>query len=167
MEIKSGTKRLNEIDTNNFQVKENTLWFPDYFLQISNIAQVSTTKYNKEAYPSSVVWMILGGLLCFSGTRLSFVFVLIGLGLWAGAAYTIYSVYQRNQAKEDKRYLKIILNSGNSFYFHCRTKEFADRVMEALRECVNNPHANFTVDFKENQITNSTVVIGNSNEVTV
>ena len=55
MEIKSGTKRLNEIDTNNFQVKENTLWFPDYFLQISNIAQVSTTKYNKEAYPSSVV----------------------------------------------------------------------------------------------------------------
>lgn len=34
-------KEQKLIDTPTFQVKDNTLWFEHYFLQISNISQVS------------------------------------------------------------------------------------------------------------------------------
>ena len=63
-------------------------------------------------------------------------------------------------------FVLIYLNSGDHYCFRCVSQEFANRVMEALRECINMPNSQITVDFANSKINNSPITFGNENHVT-
>ena len=150
-------KEQKLIDTPTFQVKDNTLWFKHYFLQISNISQVSARE--AETIPVSyAVGCIAIGLLLLSVKLYWVSFLAIGIG-----AVILYFIYEKKQHPEYNLYIG--LNSGQVFRFHCATEKFANEVMEALRECINSPHGVINVDFKNSKIYGSKFIITEKNQM--
>lgn len=140
------------IDTPTFQVKDNTLWFEHYFLQISNISQVSARE--ADTIPLKyVVYCFLAGVV-FLAVK---VYLLALLAICVGAVL-LYYIYQKKQKPEYNLYIG--LNSGQVFRFHCQTENFANKVMDALRECVNTPNAAINVDFRNSEIYGSSIFVG-------
>lgn len=150
-------KEQKLIDTPTFQVKDNTLWFEHYFLQISNISQVSAREAETIPVRYAVACIVVG--LLFLSAKLFWVsFLAIGIG-----AALFYYIYHKKQNPEYNLYIG--LNSGQVFRFHCATEGFANAVMEALRECINSPHASINVDFANSEIHGSKFIFGNQNQV--
>lgn len=58
-------KEQKLIDTPTFQVKDNTLWFEHYFLQISNISQVSAREAETIPVRYAVACIVVGLLFFF------------------------------------------------------------------------------------------------------
>lgn len=145
-------KNSKMIDTPTFQVKENTLWFEHYFLQISNITQISARE--ADTFPLKyVVCTILAGLI-FLSAKMNLLGVLC---IMAGVVLLCYIIYQKQNPKYN---LYIELNSGHVFRFHCQTENFANRVMAALRECINTPNTAINVDFRNSKIYDSHFFVG-------
>lgn len=154
------TDKSKLIDTPTFQLKDNTLWFKNYFLQVSNISQVSAQQVEAKSYTREIVVTFFVGLALI-WTKV----YLLGILAWMVMGYLLLLVYRQKQ-KEPEYFVFIYLNSGNRYCFRCVSQEFANRVMEALRECINMPHSQITVDFANSKISNSPITFGNENHVT-
>lgn len=154
------TDKSKLIDTPTFQLKDNTLWFKNYFLQVSNISQVSAQQVKAKSYVREIaVAFFVGLVLVYEKVYL------IGILAWMAMGYLLLLVYQQKQ-KEPEYFVLIYLNSGDHYCFRCVSQEFANRVMEALRECINMPNSQITVDFANSKINNSPITFGNENHVT-
>lgn len=131
-----------EIHTKQLSISGNVMKFPDYFIQLSSVAQVSTSPARKQEYPRyALVCVAIGVLMLLSkqGTLLLVGLVLIGFGGW-----TMYQIHQSNTEAGNDVYLQ--LNSGTSFTLNCPNKETADRIMTALSKCVNTRDENLTIN---------------------
>lgn len=146
------------INTPNFQVKDNTLWFKDYFLQVSNISQVSAREVQQPSYMPIAASLVVLGLLLMM-LRIYFVGFILAL-----AGGTVGYFWYKQKKKEPEFDLFITLNSGNVFRFHCKTQRFATRVMDALRECINMPNASISVDFTNSHISGN-IAVGENNMI--
>ena len=57
------TDKSKLIDTPTFQLKDNTLWFKNYFLQVSNISQVSAQQVKAKSYGREIAVAFFVGLV--------------------------------------------------------------------------------------------------------
>ncbi|MBB6214126.1 hypothetical protein HNQ80_000195 [Anaerosolibacter carboniphilus] len=146
------------INTPSLQIKGNVLSFKDYFIQISNISQVSIAPVAKQPYPILAFVLIVFGLMLF--TVDSSFGVMLGMLLAGYGGYILYKVHTRNANRGDN--LTIGLNSGSVFRFNFKNREFLDEVMEVLQSCANNRNSNVIIDFQ-----NSVVTMGDQNRVVV
>lgn len=148
-----------------FEVKDNVLWFDDYFLQLSNISQVQALEVEALPYKYPLFFACAGIVILILKQ------VFLGITLLVVAGVLFYMIYHYKQ--NPKYNLFITLNSGHTFRFACKDKAFAVRVMQALRNCITFPQANIYVDFSKNsimnisksKIDNSNIIQGNNNTV--
>lgn len=146
------------INTPHMNIQENILSFKDYFIQISNIAQVSIDAAEKEKFSTLAIGSVLLGMMIFSMDILSeFILGIILTGL---GGYALYKTYKRNMERGEN--LTIQLNSGSIFRINFKTRDFLNEVMEVLKYCANNKDYNATID-----IQNSVVTLGNENQIEV
>ncbi|MDH8679262.1 hypothetical protein QE109_13980 [Fusibacter bizertensis] len=144
------------IDTPIMKVKGNVLAFNDYFLQISNISQVSIAPGSKRNYPVSAIAAVLGGLLIIS--LKSFIAILIGLMVAGFGGYMLYNTYTKNSNSGEN--MVIHLNSGSIFYINFKERTFLNKVMEVLKDCSNSSKSNYVIDVK-----NSVITVGDENKI--
>lgn len=182
-----------EIHTPQITVEKNILSFPDYFLQITNISQVSVAPIPKKKtggiYFAAVLLCISGlvsaigfistGINQTSRRYSSFgsysrasspspdvvIFAILGVILVIVGIVIIYKTYTSN--RDLGHILSIQMNSGSSFLFHAYEIEFLNRVIECLKDCANNENASAIINFDNCQIIrnleNSKVVVGSGN----
>ena len=149
-----------EINRASFQVKGNVMWFPDYFIQLSNISQVSTAVPAPIPYPPLAFIAIILGAMLLMFTDEEFLFI-IGLGILALAIITMVQIYQKNNKRGC--YVNIQLNSGALFRLKCQNQEYATYVMESIRYCVDNKNPDKVTTINCGKIENSNVIVGDNN----
>lgn len=164
---------VRDINSSTLTIKGNVLSFSDYFLQISNISQVSIApvpKQNKSSIYALGVMMCILGLASFSFVSINaFFFIVLAIALIGGGIAVIYNAYQSNQNLGHT--LSVQLNSGYVFLFHAKSYDFLNEVLECLKKCVNEAVSGATINFGESQITyvekidNSTFAVGNQNKI--
>ncbi|MGS0763162.1 hypothetical protein [Syntrophomonas curvata] len=146
------------IDTATLKIEKNILCFKDYFLQISNISQVSIAPVKKHSYPIfAFVLVIIGILLARSHYEGG---VTVGILLIVCGGFFIYTVYKKNSDLGEV--LSIELNSGSIFWFIVKDRPFLNEIIDVLQSCANNKLANYIID-----IQNSTITVGDKNVVEV
>ena len=146
------------IDTPALKIENNILYFEDYFLQISNISQVSIAPVKKLPYPIFAFVLVIIGVLLLSFH--SQVGIIIGILLIVSGGYSLYRVHIRNSDLGEV--LSIELNSGSIFWFTVKSRPFLNEIIDVLQSCANNKLGNCIID-----IQNSVVTMGDKNLVEV
>lgn len=171
--VVNADSNVRDINSSTLTIKGNLLSFTDYFLQISNISQVSIApvpKQNKNSIYALGVLMCIFGFGSFSFVPVNaFFFIIFAIALIGGGIAVIYNAYQSNQNLGHT--LSVQLNSGHVFLFHAKSYDFLNEVLECLKKCVNEAVSGATINFGESQITyvdkidNSTFAVGNQNKI--
>jgi hypothetical protein len=144
------------INTPTLKIEDNILYFEDYFLQISNISQVSVAPIKKRAYPMfAFVLVIIGLLLLLSHNEFG---IIVGILLIACGGYFIYRVYVQNSNLGEA--LRIELNSGSIFRFIVINRPFLNEIITVLQSCANKKISNIIIDMQ-----NSIITVGDKNVV--
>ena len=152
---------IKKINTDNFRIENNIIFFNDSLIQVSNISQVSIAPVPKKKFNFlSILIMVVGILLVQSYSEIQ---KYIGIGfLIAGIAYVFYFLC----SNKDEKYLNISLNSGNVYCIFCKDVKFFDRVMYVIEYCINNHYTQcVTIDFNNCRISDSPVTVGSWNKV--
>ena len=163
--IENDTK-TQEINTDILTVRNNIIEFKNYFIQISNVSEVEIAPIPKKPYPLlGIILSLIGVLVFFMGIGKSAPAIIMGLIIFAIGAFMLYKVYQKNQNRGEV--LILGLNYGRSFYFRCNDEAFLKKVLNVLKSCINAENQQVTFDFRESKITNSPIISGSENNVTM
>ncbi len=154
---------VKKINVNNFKIEKNILSFNNSMVQISNISQVGVASPPKKPFNGTVIAAIVFGLLMsMIAPALQMVGVILVLG---GIGYII--LYISSNSNEDI-YLNISLNSGGVYSIICKDKDFLKEVMQVIEYCINNHYNQIvSIDFNECNISNSPIISGNNNKVSL
>ena len=129
-------KQGREINTKEFKVRENTLYYSydginETALQISNISHIDIGPAPKEK--------ISGGLIAVLLVGISLLFlkqVLFGLIMVTVAVLLIYFIVKRNERAGEN--LIIHLNNGRYFLFNFAYRPALSEVRDVLLDCINH-----------------------------
>lgn len=158
----SGEKKIS---TDNFKIEKNVITFEDVLLQISNISYIKIEKPPKrQINVVSIIVLTIGVVFAFSSIK-----SLIAIGMIFIMVASIYLTWfwlSSDSFNNEKRYLYIYLNSGNSYYFVCESQKFLKKVLRVITHCINH-HSDqkVRIDFDNCKVYNSPIIVGNENEV--
>lgn len=152
---RSTTNKKDIIETNQMRICENSFVYESSVLQISNMSSVSVAPFPPKAISSWMVICILAGLLSITYT------FWVGLFLIAIGIVAIIYVYNYNLNKG--HYLKIIMNSGSTYYFNCADSKFLYKIKNVMMQCMNDPKKSFNIDLRNSII--RTMQVGDYNTV--
>lgn len=128
----------------NLEIKENILKFSNHVIQLSNIASVSISPMEKKKIPSELIIMAIVGLVLLAYKPEIGIFVLII------AFICILKISSDNNALG--HYLRIDMNSGNTYYFSSNNKVFLNQIVTAMEKCFNNQYSTISIDMKNSNI---------------
>lgn len=149
-------KQEKAIDTPELKINDNILSFEDYFIQISNISQVTIAPLPKQTYPPLAFLLFVIGLGFMSMKNP--VGILLGLCVASVGGYMLYRVYKYNEERGER--LSIQMNSGGIFRFNCKDRRFLNEVMEVLKDCANSQKGSMIIDMKNSVINDSAIAVG-------
>lgn len=120
-----------------FQVDKNVIYYGNSAINTNNISMIFISPI-----PANNSW-ILAAIIAFLGL------LSIEDGGWLAlliAAIWIIAVVYHNKNRGEN--LAISLNSGNTLYFHCTSKEFLGRVVTLITECIKSGTGSYTINFE-------------------
>lgn len=159
----SNTEKI--INTNNFKIENNTIFFNESLLQISNISHISAEPLPRTEFH---LWSIAICIFAILGLfQENLIFQIVGAAmLCGGGAYIIWYMYYIYNLNVEERYLYIYLNSGAVYYIYCENLKFLKEVMKVLEYCINNHSTQkIRIDFEKCKLYNSPIIVGDGNEV--
>ena len=155
-------EEAKKINTDNFQIENNFISFHDSILQISNISQVNIAPAPKKKFNSNAIIAIIIGVMALIIPGLQMIGIVI-LGCGIG-----YCVWYKAMCSDEETYLNISLNSGRVYSIICKDKDFLRDVMQVIKYCINNHYNQIvSIDFNDCNITNSPIISGNNNKVSL
>lgn len=154
---------VKKINVNNFKIEKNILSFNNSMVQISNISQVNVASPPKKPFNlTAIAAIVFGILLLMISPGLQIVGIIL---LGCGIGYIM--LYISSNSNEDI-YLNISLNSGGVYSIICKDKNFLKEVMKVIEYCINNHYNQIvSIDFNDCNITNSPIIPGNNNKVSL
>lgn len=163
--LKNNLSKSREINTDTLKIHGNCMEFLDTIIQLSNISLISTNSIIPTKFPTWCIGAIAVGLICLF-LKITLISV-IGLGLLALGAWTIYLWYQRVQQEKEIKKLVIATNSGQTFSILFYNGNFLERVIDVLKEIIANPGHLSDVNFniKDNTFTQGAAIFHEYNEV--
>lgn len=152
-------KRENGIETSKLVVKDKIMIWDNTMLQLSNVSSVSAAPMERMAFPKwSVLLMVLGFLFVQYDMLLCLLFIGGGLG-W------IIAWDQINKAREQKKVLSVVTNSGDKYYFVFKDEKFLRKVLYTFKEIFNDkgtPNPMIVVDMKNSIVKGNLHMMNNS-----
>lgn len=151
-------------DNNNYlRIEGEVLRLGQRAVSIRNICEVSTS-VPQAAFPSSVLYLGLAGVVCLLLSGMESTLAVVGLLLVAGAAAAYYSWKQRNASAP--KGVSIRLASGNVVRLESEDHALADEVVEALARAMGDPGVSMSIDLrgavvKDSQVGSVGSVFGN------
>ncbi|EGO8095110.1 hypothetical protein KI126_002679 [Enterococcus faecium] len=138
-------KDEEEIQTDQFIIKNNILKFDHLTIQLSNISRIyAGTKPMKLPKIAIAIFILSIWLIRFESIRwLS----IVSMGLSAFYIYTIYQKYQEN-----KEFLIFQLNSGDNYYLYFQDIEFLHKVRKAVEVAFNHKNIYSEINIAEQKI---------------
>ncbi len=119
-----------------FQVDQNVIYYGNTAINTNNISMISIS-----SIPSNKSWIIAAIIALLGLKRFSaggwFPFII--------AAIWIIGVVIYNRGRGED--LAISLNCGNTLYFHCRERDFLERVVSLVTECIKTGSESYFINF--------------------
>lgn len=125
-----------------FQVDGNVIYYGNSAINTNNISLISISPI--PANNSWIVAIIIGLIGLMIGD--------IGLILLLVAIAWIIGVVIHNSNRGE--FLAISLNSGNTLYFYCRSRDFLNRVISVMVDCIKNGAGSYNINFEKCAINN-------------
>lgn len=119
-----------------FQVDKNVIYYGNSAINTNNISMISISPIPANYSWILAVIMALGGLLSIKNGG--------WLAILVAAIWIIAVVFHNINRGEN---LAISLNSGNTLYFHCRSREFLGEVVTLITECIKSGTGSYTINF--------------------
>ncbi len=145
------------LNLSKFSIVNNVLEFYDTIIQISSVTSVFIGQPRKKEIPNYLSYGILLGIV------LLFFQPVVGLAILGVCIYFFYSISEKN--KRLGKNIVFELNSGRYFIINVKDHEFAKKVVNVLRDCMNGSTKSLTINFDNMNIMDSNVIIGNENQV--
>lgn len=125
-----------EIETDRFRVRGNLLEWENMMLQLSNISAVGIGDLPNVSFPNfAAVIGVVGAAICMmQGAGL-----FLGLALIIGAGWMIYNWYEENQARKNKKYLHLQMNSGDIYSLLFHDISFLQDTLKVVEQLLEDP----------------------------
>ncbi|MBF2674862.1 hypothetical protein IBB80_06240 [Listeria marthii] len=137
-----GTKN-NEIETEEFSIKDNLLKFSDLTIQLSNISYLSAGKKKLKIPALAIIALIISLFLLVAIPVFGFFLLLIS----GGYIWYLYNDYQKN-----KQFLTFNLNSGQTYRISFEKKDFLTKVRDTVEFSMNNKNKNFEINIGKQEV---------------
>ncbi|MBC1413585.1 hypothetical protein IA938_08490 [Listeria welshimeri] len=135
--------KKNEIETEEFSIKDNLLKFSDLTIQLSNISYLSAGK-KKFKIPIMAIIILIISLFLLSILPIFGFLLLIASG---GYIWYLYNDYQK-----EKQFLTFNLNSGQIYRISFEKKDFLNKVRETVEFSMNNKNKNFEINIGKQEV---------------
>ncbi|MBC2201416.1 hypothetical protein HCX59_09180 [Listeria welshimeri] len=135
--------KKNEIETEEFSIKDNLLKFSDLTIQLSNISYLSAGK-KKFKIPIMAIIILIISLFLLSILPIIGFLLLIASG---GYIWYLYNDYQK-----EKQFLTFNLNSGQIYRISFEKKDFLNKVRETVEFSMNNKNKNFEINIGKQEV---------------
>ncbi|MBF2473553.1 hypothetical protein IA868_10345 [Listeria welshimeri] len=135
--------KKNEIETEEFSIKDNLLKFSDLTIQLSNISYLSAGK-KKFKMPIMAIIILIISLFILSILPIIGFLLLIASG---GYIWYLYNDYQKG-----KQFLTFNLNSGQIYRISFEKKDFLNKVRETVEFSMNNKNKNFEINIGKQEV---------------
>ncbi|MBC1341176.1 hypothetical protein HB785_08325 [Listeria welshimeri] len=135
--------KKNEIETEEFSIKDNLLKFSDLTIQLSNISYLSAGK-KKFKMPIMAIIILIISLFLLSILPIIGFLLLIASG---GYIWYLYNDYQK-----EKQFLTFNLNSGQIYRISFEKKDFLNKVRETVEFSMNNKNKNFEINIGKQEV---------------
>lgn len=119
-----------------FTVDHNVIYYGNTAINTNNISMISISPVPANKSWIYAAFIALGGI--FSIKNGGWLAILV-------AAIWIIAVVIHNKGRGED--LAISLNSGNTIYYHCRERDFLERVVTLITECIKTGAGNYSVSF--------------------
>ncbi|MDT0091314.1 hypothetical protein QJV36_08805 [Listeria marthii] len=133
----------NEIETEEFSIKDNLLKFSDLTIQLSNISYLSAGKKKLKIPALAIIALIISLFLLIAIPVFGFFLLLIS----GGYIWYLYSDYQKN-----KQFLTFNLNSGQTYRISFEKKDFLTKVRDTVEFSMNNKNKNFEINIGKQEV---------------
>ncbi|MDT0014537.1 hypothetical protein [Listeria cossartiae] len=133
----------NEIETEEFSIKDNLLKFSDLTIQLSNISYLSAGKKKLKIPALAIIALIISLFLLVAIPVFGFFLLLIS----GGYIWYLYNDYQKN-----KQFLTFNLNSGQTYRISFEKKDFLTKVRDTVEFSMNNKNKNFEINIGKQEV---------------
>ncbi|MCM1525025.1 MAG: hypothetical protein NC120_11260 [Ruminococcus sp.] len=128
-----------------FTVDDNVIYYGNTAINTNNVSMISISPIPSNKSWIYALFIALGGIFVGEARWLAFLV----------AAVWIIAVVIYNKGRGED--LAISLNSGNTIYFHCREREFLERVVTLITGCIKTGAGHYSVSFDKCVINKGTV----------
>ncbi len=150
------SKKERIVETNNLLIRGNLLLWKGVIIQISNISLLTTADFNGPSFPIWSFLLIILGFAMFSNA------ILAGIALILISIFIIFRWYKKTQIAKNRKYLNILLNSGQTYSILFNNHAFLSKVFKVLANILDDgvsPNTNYYIDMSNCTIANNSSVV--------
>lgn len=156
-------KDISILNSDHIKIEKNVIEMDDSIIQISNLTSVSLRLPPKEPYNTFCSFGFIAGILFsyYSIQSSNGFTTLIGLAMIGFCGYFIFKTRKRND--DLGKNIIIATSSGRNFRINSKDDKFSLKVIDVLRNLMNNPNDNnkiFVNLDKLNILNNGNIVYG-------
>ena len=151
-----GNPKEKTVKTEKLLIQGHLLRWEDVVIQISNISLITSSDVITAQFPT---W---AGIMAVVGLALLGLVWYLGLILIAIAGFAIFSWYSSVQEAKNRKYLNILLNSGQTYSIMFQSKHFLNDVLQVFANIFEEGSAggtNYYINIKDSKIDHNSSII--------